>query len=62
MSKPFQSFGFYNPISGKVIDYQKLKKLSGKPDMPNTIGVIDLEHHKKVGSIPFTLALQKYKP
>ena len=62
MKQPTSPFGFYNPLTKKVIDYNALERLAQKPRVPQNVGVIDIEHHKKVGSIPILMALQKYRP
>lgn len=55
-------FGFYNPLSGKIVDYDKLAQLSKKPNCPAIVSIIDIENHKKLGKIPTFEALHKYRP
>ena len=61
MSRPIQNYLFHVPHCGKVFDYAELEKQMHRRDAPPVVQVIDNANKKRLGTVPSSLALLKFK-
>ena len=61
MKPLYTPFSFHNPLNKKIIDYAKLEELDRRNQAPPFVNVIDKEAKIRLGRIPTSLALEKYK-
>ena len=55
------TFLFHVPKMHNVINYEQLEKVMKKKNAPEVVHVIDVENRKRLGAVPSSLALLKFK-